>query len=199
MAITSWDRLIVLAPAFLLAISFHEFAHAWMAVRLGDPGPRFAGRLTLNPLAHLDFLGTIMLLLVGIGFARPVQVDPTRFRRPTMDMMWVALAGPAANIILAVGAALLLRVSAFPLGLWLERFLIQSVWLNIALACFNLLPIPPLDGSRIIRPFVSWRTRMLLAQLEPYGFLIILLLSYIGLLSTLVFRPAFFLSRLLLG
>jgi len=199
MAVASWERLIVLAPAFLLAISFHEFAHAWMAVRLGDPGPRFAGRLTLNPLAHLDFLGTVMLLLVGIGFAKPVQVDPTRFRRPIVDMMWVALAGPASNIILAVAAALLLRMSALPLGLWLERFLVQSVWLNIALACFNLLPIPPLDGSRIIRPFVSWRARMLLAQLESYGFLIILLLSYTGILSALVFRPAFFISRLLLG
>lgn len=199
MAVASWERLIVLAPAFLLAISFHEFAHAWMAVRLGDPGPRFAGRLTLNPLAHLDFLGTVMLLLVGIGFAKPVQVDPTRFRRPIVDMMWVALAGPASNIILAVAAALMLRMSVLPLGLWLERFLVQSVWLNIALACFNLLPIPPLDGSRIIRPFVSWRARMLLAQLESYGFLIILLLSYTGILSALVFRPAFFISRLLLG
>lgn len=199
MAVASWERLIVLAPAFLLAISFHEFAHAWMAVRFGDPSPRYAGRLTLNPLAHLDFLGTVMLLLVGIGFAKPVQVDPTRFRRPIVDMMWVALAGPASNIILAVAAALLLRMSALPLGLWLERFLVQSVWLNIALACFNLLPIPPLDGSRIIRPFVSWRARMLLAQLESYGFLIILLLSYTGILSALVFRPAFFISRLLLG
>src|SRR5690606_23867503 len=198
-AVASWERLIVLAPAFLLAISFHEFAHAWMAVRFGDPSPRYAGRLTLNPLAHLDFLGTVMLLLVGIGFAKPVQVDPTRFRRPIVDMMWVALAGPASNIILAVAAALLLRMSALPLGLWLERFLVQSVWLNIALACFNLLPIPPLDGSRIIRPFVSWRARMLLAQLESYGFLIILLLSYTGILSALVFRPAFFISRLLLG
>lgn len=199
MAVASWERLIVLAPAFLLAISFHEFAHAWMAVRFGDPSPRYAGRLTLNPLAHLDFLGTVMLLLVGIGFAKPVQVDPTRFRRPIVDMMWVALAGPASNIILAVAAALLLRMSALPLGLWLERFLVQSVWLNIALACFNLLPIPPLDGSRIIRPFVSWRARMLLAQLESYGFLIILLLSYTGILSALVFRPAFVISRLLLG
>lgn len=205
MSIPSLQHLLVLAPIFAFAVSFHEYAHAWMADRLGDPGPRLAGRLTLNPLAHLDFLGTVMLLLLGIGFARPVMVDPSRFRDPVRDMMRVALAGPVANLLLAVLAAFLLRSlpvvaprSLLP-SPFLYQFLFVAVRLNVALALFNLIPIPPLDGSRILRAFVGWRTRALVDTLEPYGFLLVLLLGYMGWLGTLVFRPAALITRFLVG
>jgi len=205
MPITSLSSLLLLAPVFALAISFHEYAHAWMADRLGDPGPRLAGRLTLNPRAHLDFLGTVMLLLLGIGFARPVMVNASRFRDPVRDMMRVALAGPVANLLLAAAAAMLIRLGeglyprfAFDVPL-VYRFLYVAVRLNVALALFNLLPIPPLDGSRILRAFVSWQTRDLLNRLEPYGFFLLLLVGYMGWLGALVFRPTAILTRLLVG
>lgn len=199
MPFPSLERLLVLVPIFAFAISFHEYAHAWMADRLGDPGPRWEGRLTLNPLAHLDLVGTLMLLLLGIGFARPVVVDPSRFRNPVRDMMWVALAGPVANLLLACVAALLVRTGPGLLGPFAMDVLARAVWLNVALALFNLLPIPPLDGSRIVRAFVGWRARLALSQLEPYGFLLIIVLGYTGWLGRLVFRPAFALTRILLS
>lgn len=195
----SLERLLVLVPVFAFAISFHEYAHAWMADRLGDPGPRWAGRLTLNPLAHLDLVGTMMLLLLGIGFARPVVVEPSRFRNPVRDMMWVALAGPVANLLLACIAAFLVRAGAGLLGPFVIDVLARAVWLNVALALFNLLPIPPLDGSRIVRAFVGWRARLTLSRLEPYGFLLIIVLGYTGFLGRLVFRPALALTRILLS
>lgn len=193
------DRLILLAPLFAMAISFHEYAHAWMADRLGDPGPRWSGRLTLNPLAHLDLWGTLMLLFIGIGFAKPVMVDARRFRDPVRDMMRVALAGPVANLILAVAFAAIFRAFGPALGPVWTRFLFLGVWLNVALAFFNLLPIPPLDGSRIVSAFVDWRTRRFLAQMEPYGFLLLIMLSYTGLLRVLVFGPAQATVRFLVG
>lgn len=195
----AWDRLILLAPLFAMAISFHEYAHAWMADRLGDPGPRWAGRLTLNPLKHLDLWGTLMLLFIGIGFAKPVMVDARNFRDPVRDMMRVALVGPVANLILAVVFAVILRTLGPALGPVWDRFLFQGVWLNVALAFFNFLPIPPLDGSRIVSAFVGWRTRYFLAQMEPYGFLVLILLSYAGLLRVLVFAPTRLTVRLLVG
>lgn len=199
MLFPSLERLLVLVPIFAFAISFHEYAHAWMADRLGDPGPRWAGRLTLNPLAHLDLVGTIMLLMLGIGFARPVVVDPSRFRNPVRDMMWVALAGPVANLLLACVAALMVRTGPGLLGPFAMDVLARAVWLNVALALFNLLPIPPLDGSRIVRAFVGWRTRLALSRLEQYGFLLIIVLGYTGWLGRLVFRPALALTRILLS
>lgn len=193
------EQFLIVASIFAFAISFHEYAHAWAADRLGDPGPRLAGRLTLNPRAHLDLLGTVMLVVLGIGFARPVLVNESRFRHPVRDMMWVALAGPAANVVLAVVAALWLRSGLVPFGSFGVRLLVQAVSLNLALALFNLLPIPPLDGSRVLRAFVGWRTRMWLARWEPYGFFLLLLLGYTGWLRYLVFRPASALTRILLG
>ena len=191
--------IILLAPHFAFVVSFHEYAHAWTADRLGDPGPRFAGRLTLNPLKHLDLVGTLMLLFIGIGFAKPVMVDPSRFRDPVRDMMWVALAGPSSNLLTAGVLAGLYRAAGGWFGPVAMEFLYLGVWLNVALAFFNLLPVPPLDGSRIVKALPGWRTRRFLDQLEGSGFVIVIVLSYLGLLGSCVFRPARIVVNLLLG
>lgn len=129
--------------ALIIAITIHEFAHAYVADRLGDPTPRSHGRLTLNPLKHLDPLGTLMLFIAHFGWGRPVPIDPYNFRSPRRDELLVALAGPGSNLLLAVILSLLLRV--FPL-----YFLNILIIINVSLAIFNLLPIPPLDGSNIL-------------------------------------------------
>jgi len=174
--------------AFLLAITVHELAHAVVAVKLGDPTPRLEGRLTLNPLKHLSLTGTLMLILAGIGWAKPVQVNPGYFRRPMRDMMWVSLAGPGMNLLTAVVLALLFRSTMdlfrdVPGSMWLIRFLAVAVTLNVLLAFFNLIPIPPLDGAKIITNFLPAGTAYRLKQIEPWGFLIILVLLQYGGLS----------------
>jgi len=129
--------------ALLTAITVHEFAHAWTADRLGDPTPRLQGRLTLNPLAHLDPIGTLMLLLVKIGWGKPVQFDPFNLKNPKRDAAIISLAGPTSNIILAVILAIILKLTQVSL-------IAPFVSLNIVLAVFNLVPIHPLDGGKIL-------------------------------------------------
>lgn len=174
-------------PGLVLAIVVHEYAHGWTADRLGDPTARLAGRLTLNPLAHLDWLGVLMLWVAHFGWAKPVPVDPRNFRDPRRGMLTVALAGPVANFLLAFLCAFLLsrlfalppwsyaRVAGAP-AVVLELALVY----NVALGIFNLIPIPPLDGSRILAsllpPRLAWRYH----RLDPYGWAILLLLLFTG-------------------
>jgi Zn-dependent protease len=173
--------------AFLLAITAHELAHAVVAVKLGDPTPRLMGRLSLNPIKHLSLPGTLMLLLAGIGWAKPVQVNPNNFRRPSRDIIWVSLAGPGLNLLLAVIMAYIWKLTidlfyGVPGVIWLARFLATAITLNILFAFFNLIPIPPLDGSKIITSFLPAGTAYRLQQIEPWGFLIILgLMRFLGL------------------
>ncbi len=200
-----WQRILgealVLAPPFLAGLTFHELAHGMVADRLGDPTPRAAGRLTLNPLKHLDPLGVVFFFLVKIGWAKPVQVNPGYFRNPERDMMLVALAGPAANLVLAVLSALLLRgLLLLPLPAAMELVLLMlaaSVWINVMLAVFNLLPVPPLDGSRILRGVLPRGLRPLFDGLERWGFLLLLLLFYTGVIGK-VLRPIMNLGHRLL-
>ena len=149
--------LLLSIPPILLALSFHEYAHAWMANRKGDPTAKMLGRLTMNPLAHLDPMGTLMIVIVHFGWAKPVPVNPLNLKDPKKDMLWIALAGPASNVILAAGLGLLIRVmngfgvridGSF-LGLF-QYMLYFAVMINLVLAIFNMLPIPPLDGSKIL-------------------------------------------------
>jgi Zn-dependent protease len=139
----------VLFPGLILAITVHEFAHAWMADRLGDPTPRYQGRVTLNPLAHLDPLGTLAMLLTRFGWGKPVQFDPYNLKNPIKDTAIIALAGPASNILMA---AVLSAIIHLPLGLpfWVIFALVQVIFINISLAIFNLIPVYPLDGSKIL-------------------------------------------------
>jgi len=143
----SLNELILLVPSLLVAITVHEFAHAWMADHLGDPTARLQGRLTLNPLVHLDPLGTLALFITQrIGWGKPVPVDPYNLDNPKRDNMLISLAGPASNLILAVFLSL---IGKFLLPQFLLLF-VPFIFLNVSLAVFNLLPIPPLDGSKVI-------------------------------------------------
>lgn len=194
--------------AILVAITIHECAHAYAAYKLGDDTARWAGRLTLNPLAHIDPLGAILFLLVGFGWAKPVPVDMRNLRHPVRDAALIALAGPLSNLILAFALAAL--GSVLPGGLlsatsatglsagdavlhMLGAFILRSVQLNLALMAFNLLPVPPLDGSNILRLFIPWRLRDRYDQLLRYGpwilLAVILAESFLGIpiLSAWVF------------
>jgi len=149
--------LLLSIPPILLALSFHEYAHGWMAYRLGDPTAKNEGRLTLNPLAHLDPLGTLMIVIVHFGWAKPVPVNPYNLADPKRDMLKIALAGPVSNVLMAAGTGILirlmqgmgLRVDGSFLGLF-QYMLYFLVMINLVLAIFNMIPIPPLDGSKIL-------------------------------------------------
>ena len=149
--------IILLIPALVFSLSFHEFAHAWMAYRLGDNTAARLGRLTLNPMSLLDPVGSLALLLMGFGCAKPVPVDSRYLENPKQDMVKVAAAGPISNIILAVVAALALRLlfSTDILNDNIKTFFIIFMQINITLAVFNLLPVSPLDGSQILTPFIE--------------------------------------------
>ncbi|HHT27543.1 MAG TPA: site-2 protease family protein [Firmicutes bacterium] len=197
--------IILSIPVFLLAISFHEYAHAYTAVRLGDPTPERQGRLTLNFMSHISLPGILTLLLAGIGWAKPVQVMPQNFRNPNTGMLLVSVAGPAANLALAVIFGLLFKV-AVPILLRLDAtyqdplimLLLIGVQLNLMLAVFNLFPIPPLDGSKILLTLLPGRLAAVYAALEPYGFLVLFLLLRFGGLGSVLYTLTFQGMRLLL-
>lgn len=184
--------LVVLAPSLLLAITLHEVAHGWMALRLGDATAQSQGRLSLNPLRHVDPVGTVLipglLALLGgfiFGWAKPVPVNVHRLRRPKRDMALVALAGPLANLAMAVGWGLAALVGH---NLRSELMLLMGVAgirVNVMLAVLNLLPIPPLDGSRVLVGLLPERFGPLIARIEPYGLWILLALLLTGLLNLL--------------
>ncbi|OIN89189.1 hypothetical protein AUJ59_02305 [Candidatus Beckwithbacteria bacterium CG1_02_47_37] len=142
-----FSELLFFLPALIIAITIHEFAHAWMADRLGDPTPQLQGRLSLNPLKHLDPIGTLMLLFFRFGWGKPVEFDPYNLRHPRRDAALISLAGPAVNLILATALSLVLKFSGSPL---FSIFLYPVILININLAIFNLLPVPPLDGTKIL-------------------------------------------------
>lgn len=166
---------LLVAAGLVIAITVHEFAHAWAANRLGDPTPSLQGRLTLNPLAHLDPLGTILLFVAGFGWGKPVVFDPYNLENPRRDAALISLAGPASNLTLAVLISLLLH--AGDLNPVIHIMLAQLVRLNIVLAIFNLIPIHPLDGGKILVGFLP-KDMALEAEdlLRRYGMLILLLL-----------------------
>ena len=164
--------IVLLIPSLVFSLSFHEYAHAWMAHRLGDNTAAHMGRLTLNPIAHLDLMGSMALLIMGFGWAKPVPVDSRFLNDPKNDMVKVAAAGPIANIILAVFAAILLRLF-FDLGMVsnsFKTFFIIFMQINITLAVFNLIPLSPLDGSQILSPFLEKRFGAdILWKMQVYG------------------------------
>lgn len=178
--------LLLSVPAILIAITFHEYAHGWAAYKLGDPTPKFYGRLTLNPLAHLDPIGTVMLLIFRFGWAKPVPINPNNFDNYRRDTALVSIAGPAANFLLAILFALIGRI-VMPFYIRpINMFLSISIYINIALAIFNLLPIPPLDGSKLLLLFLPYRYMYVMGFLEQYGFIIIVMLiaftNFIGII-----------------
>lgn len=172
--------------SLVIAITIHEFAHAWSAERLGDPTPRLQGRLTLNPLAHLDPLGTIMLLIARFGWGKPVQFDPFNLRHPRRDSAIISLAGPVSNLLLATISSVLVRfLFTFhfsSLDNWIIGLLSNLIILNVVLAVFNLVPIHPLDGFKIVGGILPEEYARQWAELERYGmiFLIFLILPIGG-------------------
>jgi Zn-dependent protease len=192
---------IMLVPA-LLAVTMHEVAHGFIAEKLGDPTARLLGRLTLNPIKHLDPIGTIALLVFGFGWARPVPVNANNLRRAQHDMIWVSLAGPAANLLLALFSALLLRVVVYIAAVFPEGSqvlpMIQPIglmaafglYINVILCLFNLLPIPPLDGGRVLMGILPEQQSQLLRRVEPFGMLLIVFLIFGTTLWSTVFGPA---------
>ena len=192
---------IMLVPA-LLAITMHEVAHGYVAERFGDPTARLLGRLTLNPLRHLDPIGTIAIFVFGFGWARPVPVNAGNLRRPKRDMIWVALAGPVTNLLLAIFSALLLRglglletTSVGDMDLFrviatpLQMMAGFSLYINVLLGVFNLLPVPPLDGGRILTGILPERQAALISRLEPFGFVLIVFLVFFTDVWSLLLQP----------
>jgi len=161
------EVLVLLIPVLLFALVFHEFSHAWVANKLGDPTARYAGRLTLNPMAHLDPIGGLMILFVGFGWAKPVPVDIRYLSNPRVDMMKIALAGPGANLLLAFIGGMILRLG-FVHGTT-AMMIMFFTQINIMLAVFNMIPIAPLDGSQIFSGLLIRTNPELVRNLQIYG------------------------------
>ena len=201
-------QFVLFFPVFLFSLSFHECAHAWTANRLGDPTARLMRRMTLNPLAHIDWIGTflfplMMFLMPGLllfGWAKPVPVNPRNLRGGRRGHLKVALAGPVANLLLACLLALLFRMTvglAGPTAEIIVRILETGVFLNLMLALFNLVPIPPLDGSKVLEGVIPYRYLPVMDQLERYGFLILIAALYLDLFRVLAI-PVIYLTGVLL-
>jgi len=200
------QQIAILAPPFLLALTFHEFCHGYVAWKLGDPTAQEQGRLTMNPLKHLDPLGVLAFIIMKIGWAKPIPVNPGYFKNPLRDMMWVGLAGPGANFLLAVVSAIAVKGLMAATGIIPEYLLwpvlnmaAASVWINLMLGFFNLIPIPPLDGSRILSGFLPAEGVLFMRKMEPFGFIILLLLFYLGVISKLMMPMLNFAHSLLAG
>ena len=183
------ESFLLLAPPILLAITFHEYAHGWTAMKFGDPTAKMMGRLTLNPLVHLDPIGTLMLFLVHFGWAKPVPVDPRYFSDPKRQMLWVALAGPVANMILAFFSGILIIGFASSNFMFssntaiIGNMLVYSLQINLALAVFNMLPIPPLDGSKILRGLLPYEYEHIAFQMEQYGPWVLMSIILFGMMT----------------
>ncbi|AGB40580.1 Zn-dependent protease [Halobacteroides halobius DSM 5150] len=188
-------ELVLLIPVLLLSLSMHEFAHGKMADFLGDPTPKATGRLTLNPLAHLSFLGTLVLLLTRrFGWAKPVQINPKYFKDRKKGMMLVGLAGPLANISLAITFAIMYNYLSFLFTFFNPRIIAYffqiAIAVNLGLAIFNLIPIPPLDGSKILEGILPKSMDHILYNLKAYGPFFLLLFLFMGWLDFII-NPIF--------
>jgi len=199
--ISEW---IVKIPVLLFAITVHEYAHARTALSLGDPTAKLAGRITFNPISHMDPFGAICLFLFNFGWAKPVPVNPRYFRNPRMGSLWVSLAGPLANLGVALVMGILIRYFLFPWDLYLTM-LITMLLMNIGLGLFNLLPIPPLDGSHVLESLLPYSALVKYRQIERYAPIVLMSIFFadqflhLRIFSRLLGYPIFYLAHLLAG
>lgn len=189
-------QLLLSLPVCLLALSVHETAHGYVAYKLGDPTAHSMGRLTLNPLKHLDPFGFLSMVLFGFGWAKPVPINTRYFKKPKRDMALTGVAGPISNLLLALVFALLMKVfylgigyvnfpneTVFLMAMYFRSFLYYGVYLNVALAIFNLLPVPPMDGSRLLFAFLPSNLYFKIMRYEQYIYIIVLVLLFLGVLT----------------
>lgn len=207
MEISLIQKVVIYALPLLFAIIVHEVAHGWVASKFGDQTAKLAGRLTLNPIKHIDPIGTIVVPIVLLitspvifGWAKPVPVDPRNLHNPRSDMVIVALAGPVSNLLMAVFWALIAKLSVV-LHPWLSVPLEGMGWaglqINVMLAVLNCLPIPPLDGGKAVSNLLPGRMAWYFYRFEPYGFFLLLILMFTGILYYILLPPIVFLIRLI--
>ncbi len=185
-----WQQALIALPILFFSLTVHEFAHAWSANKLGDPTAKHLGRMTLNPIVHMDLMGVLMMVASGFrfGWAKPVPVNPANFRNWRQGMLWVSLAGPISNIILAAGAALifhslpLLGLSEGDTALG-YNFVFLAIMINCSLAFFNMIPLPPLDGSKVLIALLPPQYENFAINLERFGPMILLGIIFIGFIA----------------
>lgn len=201
------QQLVISALPILIAITFHEVSHGYVAYRLGDPTAKMLGRLTLNPIAHIDIFGTVimpvMLLVLTngqfvFGYAKPVPINPMNFKKPRQGMAISAVAGPVTNILLAIASFILARFILTPLTIIspaevneavmrpLLMIFTASIVMNVVLASFNMIPIPPLDGGRVLAGLLPSKQAISFSKIEPFGFIIVLVLIYTGIANLFI-------------
>jgi len=204
---SNFTSIILSAPAILFCLTIHEYAHGLIALRFGDPTAKYAGRLTLNPLKHLDVIGTISLFLFRLGWAKPVPINPMYFRNPKRDILLTSLAGPAANFLCAIGFGIIIRILFHffsPNSFWMV-IIFMFFYFNLILGTFNLIPIPPLDGSKILYYLLPRNMAVQYAQLEGYGIFILLGIIVIGqfagisILGSIISPIVRFFSNIIIG
>ncbi len=192
-------QLLLSLPVCLLALSVHETAHGYVACRLGDPTARSMGRLTLNPIKHLDPIGFLCMVLFGFGWAKPVPINTRYFKKPKRDMALTGVAGPISNLLLAVIFAIAMKIfyvaiayahfpnqTVFLMAVYFESFLYYGIYLNVALAIFNLLPVPPMDGSRLLFAVLPSNLYFKIMRYEQYIYIAVLVLLALGVLSPVI-------------